>query len=160
MCSLFTIFFASDFIYYAVLREIEQESDPNPVQETPPTRPYSSPSRPATLANEVIAFNLASLSLLANSFWLTQAVVNYPVEFYCVEDPRWNDWTDIRANIGIFLVTPLTVPIFAWLKTVINLILAHWDWYWSGRSLASLPWTPPHPLGTSAACCHCSTCPL
>ena len=131
VCSLFTIFFASDFIYHAVLREIKQESNPNPVQDTPPHRPYLNPSRPATPANKVIAFTLASLSLLANSFWFTQAVVNYLVEYYCVEDPHWKDWTDMWANVGVFLVSPLIVAIFAWLKTIINLILAHRDQYLS-----------------------------
>ena len=35
------------------------------------------------------------------------------------------------ANVGIFLVSPLIVAIVAWFKTVINLILAHWDQYLS-----------------------------
>lgn len=53
------------------------------------------------------------------------------------------------ANVGIFLVSPLIVAIVAWFKTVINLILAHWDQYLSDAhwhpflGLHLIPWALP-----------------
>jgi hypothetical protein len=56
------------------------------------------------------------------------------------------------ANVGIFLVSPLIVAIVAWFKTVINLILAHWDQYQSDAhwhpflGLHLILWAPALPV--------------
>ncbi|OCL11565.1 hypothetical protein AOQ84DRAFT_386729 [Glonium stellatum] len=131
LCSLSTVFFASDFIHHAILRAIEQKFNSYSALR------YSSSSRPTTSANNVIAFILASLGLVANSFWFVQAVANYLIKFYCVADPHWEDSTDLWANIGIFLASPLLIAIVAWLKTVVNLFLAHWN-----RHLSDVHWHP------------------